>query len=79
MEDKRACEDIADHDFNVVKVINGDESTINNKDYYGFKTVDQMVQMLSDQHTIDNVLTRKFPVCLLKGSNGENLVPVQDM
>ena len=43
--------------FNVVKVVNGDESTINNKAYYGFKTVDQMVQMLSDQHTIDNMLT----------------------
>jgi len=70
---------MAPTDFNVVKVINGDESTINNKAYYGFKTVDQMVQMLSDQHTIDNVLTRKFPVCLLKGWNGENLVPVQDM
>ena len=61
-----------------VKVINGEKSTINNKRYYGFKTVDEMVQMLSDQHTIDNVLTRKFPVRLLRGWNGEKLVPAQD-
>ena len=61
-----------------VKVINGEKSTIDNKRYYGFKTVDEMVQMLSDQHTIDNVLTRKFPVRLLKGWNGEKLVPAQD-
>ena len=54
-----------------LQVINGEESTINNKAYYGFKTIDQMVQMLSDQHTIDNVLSRKFPVCLLKGWRGE--------
>ena len=58
-------------------MINGEKSTINNKRYYGFKTVDQMVKMLSDQHTIDNVLTRKFPVCLLKGWNGEKLVSAQ--
>ena len=58
-------------------MINGEKSTIDNKRYYGFKTVDEMVQMLSDQHTIDNVLTRKFPVRLLKGWNGEKLVPAQ--